>query len=275
MKRVAVVVLNWNGWRHTISCLESLRRLEYPDFELVVVDNASTDGSVEQIQRAIPEVRVLQSGANLGFGGGCNIGIVQALQAGFEYIWLINSDASCDPQALTELVRMADKDRKLGVLGAVIYDANDRTKIQLWGGGKVQLWSGVTRHLRGPGKPDFISGASALLRCSAIKEVGMFDSETFFMYWEDTDLCFKLRAAGWAIGVAPTAKVWHHESSSLGKGSAMLDLYFTQSGVRFLRRHASCASFSIALMLARMLLKRLVLRDWQRVRAVLSGYQAA
>lgn len=131
MKRVAVVVLNWNGWRHSLACLESLRQLEYPDYDILVVDNASTDGSVEHIQRAMPELRVFQSGTNFCFDGGCNVGMAHAAQAGAEYIWLINIDATCVPQAPAELVRMADTDARLGALGAVIYVAGHKAEIQL------------------------------------------------------------------------------------------------------------------------------------------------
>jgi GT2 family glycosyltransferase len=95
------------------------------------------------------------------------------------------------------------------------------------------------------------------------------------MYWEDTDLSFRLRTAGWKIGVAENAKVWHRESSSLGKGSPLLDQYFTQSGVRFLKKYSTFPVASIAFMLVRMVIKRLLLRDWPRLQAVLKGFAAA
>src|SRR5450830_1576724 len=101
MKRVDVVVLNWNGWQDTIACLASLQRQDYPHFNLLVVDNGSTDGSVDQIKKAMPALELLQTGANLGFGGGCNAGIKLALARGADYVWLINSDATVDSGALS------------------------------------------------------------------------------------------------------------------------------------------------------------------------------
>jgi GT2 family glycosyltransferase len=275
MKKVVIVVLNWNGWRDALACLRTLQRQDYENFDIVIVDNASTDDSVNEITNAMPGILLLQSGGNLGFGGGCNVGIRHALQSGADYVWLINSDATVSGDALSEMVLAAEHDKTLGLVGAVIFDADRKDEVQLWGGGTVQLWTGASHHLRSPGRLDFISGASALLRCSALKEVGLFDSKTYFMYWEDTDLSFRLRTAGWKIGVAENARVWHRESSSLGKGSPMLDQYFTQSGVRFLKKYSTFPVASIAFMLFRMVIKRLLLKDWSRLQAVFKGLAAA
>ena len=275
MKRVAVVILNWNGWKDTISCLESLLRLDYPDFYLVVVDNASTDDSVAQISRAMPHVELLQTGANLGFGGGCNAGIRHALDKGADYIWLVNSDAVADPGALSALVRVADGNPALGSVGSVLYEVDQLDKVQLWGGARVNLWTGQSRHQLFSRSLDFISGASLLLRRTALEEVGLFDQKTFFMYWEDTDIHFRLRKAGWQLAVADDSRLWHKQSASLKKQSPLLDEYFVQSGVRFLRRHAPFPSIPISLMLARMLVKRVVTGQFKRTKAVLKGFLAA
>lgn len=275
MKRVAVIVLNWNGWKDTISCLNSLQRLDYPDFYLIVVDNASTDDSVAQIERAVPNIELLQNGANLGFGGGCNAGIRYALGKGADYIWLVNSDAVADPGALSALVKVADDNPALGSVGSLLYEADQPDKIQLWGGARVNLWTGQSRHELVSGSLDFISGASLLLRRSALEEVGLFDQKTFFMYWEDTDIHFRLRKAGWQLAVSDNSRLWHKQSASLGKKSPVLDEYFVQSGVRFLRRHAPIPVIPISLMLARMLVKRVLTGQFKRTQAVLKGFLAA
>lgn len=275
MKRVDVVVLNWNGWQDTISCLASLKLLDYSNFNLLVVDNGSTDGSVEQIKKAMPSVELLQTGVNLGFGGGCNVGIRHALVRGADYVWLINSDATVDPGALSALVRVAEKTPALGAVGSVLYEANEHDRIQLWGGGTVNLWRGQSHHRRSPGRLDFISGASVLLRRTALETVDLFDQAAFFMYWEDTDLAFRLRKAGWELAVADDSRVWHKQCASLGKRSPLLDEYFTRSGVRFLRRYAPIPFISISLMLGMMLAKRMVMGDISRARAVLKGFLGA
>lgn len=275
MKRVDVVVLNWNGWQDTLACLASLARLDYPDFHLVVVDNGSTDGSAEKIRQAMPLVKLLQTGANLGFGGGCNAGMRHALAGDAEYVWLINSDATVDSGALSALVAVAEQNPALGSVGSVLHEADKPGLIQLWGGGRVNLWLGLSRHQITPGPPDFISGASVLLRRAALEEVGLFDDQTFFMYWEDTDLAFRLRGAGWQLAVADKSRIWHKQSATLGKGSPLLDQYFTQSAVRFFRRHAPVPFIPVSFMLLRMLAKRLASGHFVRVRAVLKGFLAA
>ena len=274
--RVAIVVLNWNGWRDTLACIGSLQKLDYADFRIVLVDNGSTDGSAEQFRRLLPTVELLQTGANLGFGGGCNAGIRHALAAGAEYVWLVNSDATVDPGALSALVRRADGNPQLGAVGSVLFDADAVTRVQLWGGGRVGLWLGRSVHCLSRGNTiDFVSGASMLLRRSALEQVGLFDDASFFMYWEDTDLGFRLRKAGWTLAVADDSKIWHKQSTSLGLGNPLLDEYATRSCVRFLRRHAPIPAVSVGLMLVRMVVKRVLVGRPDRLRAVIRGYRSA
>lgn len=275
MKRVGIIVLNWNGWPDTLACLASLGQLDYADCSVVVVDNGSTDGSVQHIRQAYPELDLLESGANLGFGGGCNVGIRHALDQGAEYVWLINSDATVAPDALSELVAVADSDPHLGSVGSVLYEADDPARVQLWGGGRVNLWLGRSVHCLTAGVPDFISGASVLLRAQALREVGLFDQASFFMYWEDTDLGFRLRRAGWTLAVAPASRVWHRQSASLGLGNPLLDEYAARSCFRFLRRHARMATVSVTLALLRMLFKRVLVGRADRFRAVWKAYRSA
>ena len=273
--RVAIVVLNWNGWQDTLACIASLQNVTYTDFRIVLVDNGSTDESMLHFQREIPSVELLQAGANLGFGGGCNVGIRHALAQGAEFVWLINSDATVDPGALSALVQLADQYPAVGAVGSVLFDAGAVTQIQLWGGGRVGLWSGRSVHCRAPAALDFVSGASVLLRAKALIQIGLFDEASFFMYWEDTDLGFRLRKSGWKLDVAEDSKIWHKQSTSLGFGNPLLDEYATRSCVRFLRRHAPVPIVSIGLMLVRMVVKRILIGRLDRMRAVLLGYRSA
>jgi GT2 family glycosyltransferase len=272
---VTVVVLNWNGWQDTIDCVASLRSMTGIEFHILVIDNGSTDGSVAHIEAALPGTEILQTGANLGFGGGCNVGIRHALAAGAEYVWLVNSDATVAPGALTAMVRVADHNPALGVVGSVLFDGGTVYRVQLWGGGRINLWLGRSIHSMCAGPIDFISGASMLLRRAALEDVGVFDEASFFMYWEDTDLGFRMREAGWQLAVAADSHIWHKESASLGLGSPVLDAYATRSCVRFLRRYAPMPKISIALMLVRMLIKRVLVGRPDRFLAVWRAYRAA
>jgi GT2 family glycosyltransferase len=274
-KRVDVVVLNWNGWQDTLTCLTSLQMQDYANAHLLLVDNGSTDGSIEHIRAAMPSLELLPTGANLGFGGGCNVGIRHALARGADYVWLINSDATVDAGALSALVCSAEACPEVGAVGSVLYEVDAREQIQLWGGGTVELGWGRSQHRLSPGPVDFVSGASVLLRRAALEGVGLFDEASFFMYWEDTDLGFRLREGGWKLAVAQDSRVWHKQSASLGKGSALLDEYFTRSALRFFKRHAPIPQLAIAVLLGRMLVKRLLLGHFNRVKAVLRGALAA
>jgi GT2 family glycosyltransferase len=275
MKSVFIVVLNWNGWQDTIACVQSLLRLKYADFRVLIIDNGSTDGSQDQLQAALPGVDLLQTGANLGFGGGCNVGIRHALASGAEYVWLVNSDATVDPDALAAMVKLADQNPEVGAVGSVLFDAGTVDQVQLWGGGRINLWLGRSNHCVSGGAIDFVSGASLLLRRAALEEVGLFDEESFFMYWEDTDLGFRLRNAGWRLAVAPDSHIWHKQSASLGLGNPVLDAYAARSCVRFLRRHAPVPKLSVALMLVRMLVKRVLVGRADRLHAVWRAYRSA
>ena len=273
--RITVIVLNWNGAADTLRCLASLKAMAQPLPDILVVDNHSGDDSVAQILRVHPALTILQTGANLGFGGGCNAGIRHALTQGADYIWLLNNDTLVEADTLSAMVQTMAQHHTAGAVGSVIYDMDVPTRVQVWGGGLVQRWLGRARPLRGPGEPAFISGASMLLRVDALRQVGLFDEQRFFMYWEDTDLGFRLRARGWTLAVAPQSRVWHRLSASLGQGSAQLDAYFMRSAVRFLRLHAPCPPLAITSLASTLLLKRILLGHWHRVRAVWQGLRSA
>ena len=273
MKSVSIIVLNWNGWRDTVKCLTSLESLNYRNFRVVVVDNDSTDDSVPQIRQAFPDLAIIEAKKNLGFAGGCNLGIRQALRDGAEFVWLLNNDTKVDPGALGAMVEMADTDPKIGAVGSAIYSAEEPEHLVAWGGGHVNFWLGHSRHFLNSvpnNRIDFLTGASLLLRCAALKSLGLLD-EGFFMYWEDGDYCFRLRRAGWTLAVAGNSLVWHKEQGSVGKKSALLDRHFNQSARRFFARHAPVPFISIWAGTALRIAKRVILGDWKRACAVLAG----
>jgi GT2 family glycosyltransferase len=235
--RVLVIVLNWNGCDDTLSCLSSLEKLDYPNHEVVVVDNGSTDDSEVRIREAYPDIVLLQTGRNLGFAGGNNVGIRYALGQGADYIWLLNNDTVVAPDALRTMVDVAMGDSDVGAVGSELYYMNEQDKIQAYGGGWVSLWSGRSRHYTARVPPDelrYITGASLLLGHDILDQVGLLD-ERFFMYWEDADYAFRIREAGWKLAVAPECRVWHKESASLSKRSPTLDFYFNASAARFFK----------------------------------------
>jgi GT2 family glycosyltransferase len=217
---VSVIVVNWNGLAYLPECLESLARQSYAALEVVVVDNGSTDGSVEYLraERARGGVRLVESPSNAGFAGGNNLGIRASKGA---YVALINNDAAADPRWVEALVAAAEADPRVGMCASKIY-LWDRPGV-LDGAGLVISGDGIGRG-RGrlePDRPEFDraedallpSACAALYRRAMLDEIGLFD-EDFFAYCEDTDLGLRARIAGWRCRYSPAAVVRHRYSGS-------------------------------------------------------------
>ena len=115
------MILNWNGWEQTLDCVESCRRLTWSNFRILVVHNASSDGSEEILRERLPDIEIIQSGSNLGFAGGCNVGIRRAIENSADYIWLLNNDTIVDAEALSVLVAALENDPAAGFAGSKIY----------------------------------------------------------------------------------------------------------------------------------------------------------
>jgi GT2 family glycosyltransferase len=271
--KVTVVLLIWNGWHHTSLCLSSLEQLDYPNFNVVVIDNGSTDDSGARIRETFPWAKLIENGKNLGFTGGCNAGIRYAQQQGSDFIWLLNNDTTVDPGALRAMVEKAQTNPRIGAVGSVIYFMDEPTRLQCWGGGYVNFWLGKS----GPylkevadDKIEFITGCSLLLSRAAIDEIGALD-ERFFMYWEDADICFRLRRAGWLLAVAADSKLWHKGYTSIGKGKVSSYRNFNASAAHFFRKHAPFPLFSMWMGFALRLGKRIASGDWEKLRATWIG----
>ena len=271
--RVAIVVLNWNGWKDTQMCLSSLRQLNYQNYEVIVVDNGSSDDSVARIGSEFSEATIVKTGKNRGFAGGCNLGIAHALSDNADFVWLLNNDTIVDPEALQCLVNRAKADGRIAAVGSAIYFMEEPHRLQAWGGGRVNFWLGRSRHFLAAVPDDgvdFITGASMLISRVSLESVGLLD-EQFFMYWEDADFCFRLRKANWKLAVAGDSKVWHKESASVGKNSVSLDKYFNASAAQFFLRHAAIPFVPLWTGAGLRLAKRALNGDWQRIRAVWAG----
>lgn len=269
-QKVAVLVLNWNGWRDTLACLRAVSVSRGVPFELIVIDNGSTDGSVLHIAEAYPNVRIIATGQNLGFGAGNNVGLRWAIEHGADYAWVLNNDTVVEPDALRELVATAERDETIGMVGSVLRHVGPDPRIQAWGGGRVSFWTGRATNLRRPGRPDYITGASMLLRIRAIEQTGLFD-EGYFMYWEDADLSLRMKRAGWRIAVADRSRLVHKESVTAANDKALQARQFSESTVRFFRNHARVPVTPIVIGLGLRVAKYLASCRLDTVGAIFSG----
>lgn len=259
--RVGCVILNWNGWQDTTACLDALRLTPYPNLFTVVVDNGSTDDSVLRIRAAHKDASLIETGKNLGFSGGNNVGIREALRQNCDYIWLLNNDTEASPEVLPEMVRTAESNPKVGAVGSVILYTDAKRNVNAWGGGRVNRWIGRCWHITVPPKDgrglDFLTAASLLVRRKAFEQVGLMD-DRFFLYWEDVELCFRLRRYGWKLAVATRGTVLHKVGASSSKNTRALERYYTNSGMRFLAEFSPVPPVSKMLFVSQRVLNRLV-----------------
>jgi GT2 family glycosyltransferase len=246
--RVVIIVLNWNGLADTLGCLESLARLDYADqvgaYEVVVVDNGSTDGSVQAIQAHFPRVPLIENGENLGYAGGNNVGLRYGLRQGADYALLLNNDTEVAPDFLRRLVDAAQADPQVSVAGPTIC-YYDQPEIIWSAGGAIDWRRGRTRMVglnerdvgqfgNEPREVDFISGCAMLVRRVILEQVGLLD-ERFFAYYEEVEWCVRVRQAGSKIVHVPQARLWHKITPKARAASSSVHYYMTRNRLLFLR----------------------------------------
>ena len=244
---VAVILVNWNGQKDTLACLESLRALQvYPTMrhQVIVVDNASSDGSAERIAESFPEVHLLRQDQNLGFVGGNNAGIELARRLGADLVLLLNNDTLVSPDFLAHLVDAFQSDPQAGAVGPLI-NYHQQPDV-IWSAGGAIDWSrGSTRMIglneRDSGQygtqsqaVDFVTGCAILVPMRVIDRVGILD-ERFFAYYEETEWCVRISRAGFRILFVPSAKIWHKILPTARAASPMVHYYMTRNRLLFLR----------------------------------------
>jgi len=246
-KLVYIILLNWNGWKDTIDCVKSCRQLSYPDFRIIIVDNGSTDGSDAILREQFPEIELIQTGVNLGFAGGNNVGIRYALEHGADYVWLLNNDTKVDAKTLSALVQVAKDDKNVGMVGSkIVYHDDPR---MLWYAGAVldpekpyrPYHRGLNEEDRGQYdevcETGFITGCSLLARKEMMDAVGLLNDE-LFLYFEDVDWSARAKARGWKLVYCPLSLVYHMVSVSVGGADSPTLLYYTaRNRLYFVRRN--------------------------------------
>lgn len=270
---VYVLVLNYQSWGDTVKCLGALERLQYPNFRVLVLDNASPNDSATRIQTAFPNIELMRLERNLGFAGGNNAGIRRALLDGAKYLWLLNPDTLADPESLTLMVQLAQSDARIGAVGSVLYEMDSPEQVQVWGGAEIVLSWGLIRLLGGPeglSRLSYISGASVLLRREALERVGLLD-EGFFMYGEDADLGLRLTRAGFKLAVASDSRVLHKGGTSWNGANLVADENFAAANVRLFRKHAPFPVIAAASYCVFWTLEYTLRRRWASVGALGRG----
>lgn len=241
------VILNTNRRDDTLACIESLRANDYPNQRIIVLDNASSDGSVAAITARFPGVQIIPLQRNLGYAGNNNVGIAAAVAQGADWVFVLNEDTILAPDCLSQMIAAAQQTRltrQVGVVGPMVYHYEEQDVIQSAGGALDRYW--ISHHIaenepdRGqfsaPRPVDWISGCAILVHRDVINQVGALD-ERFFYYWEETDWCLRAARAGWAILHAPNAKLWHKGVQRDYQPNPSVTYYNTRNRFLVLAKH--------------------------------------
>ncbi|MBI1888430.1 MAG: glycosyltransferase family 2 protein [Candidatus Spechtbacteria bacterium] len=286
--KVFILLLNWNNWHETEECLKSLEKVDYQNFEVIVVDNGSnerppinppTSPLAPLSPRSLGEaglnkergvggevakrgrVELICNDTNLGFAGGNNVGIRYALAHGADYVLLLNNDAVAAPDFLTELMKAAESNPSFGILGSRIYAYG--TNNIIFEGGKVNRWLTSGEHATCNMQyaiykvVDYITGAAMLVKREMIEKIGMMREE-YFLYYEDVDWCVRAKKTGYKCVLVPTSKVWHKVSATTKEGSPSYIYYHTRNSLMLAKFNGNCIQKTAAYILgAWILLKQL------------------
>ena len=261
MKKICIIIVNWNRKKDTLTCLESLGKISRGKHtvEIVVVDNASSDGTAEAVVEKFPDVTVLASKTNDGFTGGNNRGMRYAMRHGADFIWLLNNDTMVHKNVLLGLLD-ALKHRAVGLAGSKIYFApgyefhhdryrsGERGRVIWYAGGLVD-WANMYASHRGvdevdegqydtPSDTQFITGCSLMIKREVIQSIGYLD-DRYFLYLEDLDYSLRARDAGFRLVYSPASVLWHINAGSTGKpGHGLHQYYLTRNRLLVGMRYA-------------------------------------
>ena len=229
-----IVIVNWNRPHDTIECINSVKSINYNNYNIVIVDNGSNDNSPDIINNMHDDVILIKNKENLGFAGGNNVGIRFALDNGAEYIWLLNNDTVVHQNALTAMVDLGERIPESGILGSKIY-YYDKPELIWYAGAtinwrKVVSWHTGINQVDQPqycviNEVDRVTGCSMLVKRDFCERIGLMD-EKLFLYVEEVDWCVRAKKAGYKILYVPESKVYHKISSSTGEDFDIIYNYF-------------------------------------------------
>lgn len=208
--RVEIVILNFQGERWLDACLTSVFKTQYDQFEVIVVDNASGDGSVRLVQERFPAVELIVNKGNLGFSEGNNVGIRRALEKRADYIVLLNPDTKVTPEWLTQLVSVGEGLASVGIIGAVQLDY-ESTQLNSWTKSAFPHLQDVLSHPEESASSvvvEWVEGACFAIKRQVLEEIGLLDP-IYFAFYEEIDFCRRALLRGWETALAVHARIHH------------------------------------------------------------------
>lgn len=244
--KVFIVVLNFNSYMDTVECLNSLKNIDYENYEVIIVDNSSVDGSFEKLKDKFKSYIILKTKENKGYANGNNLGIDYALKNGAEYICVLNNDVVVESDFLSKIIDVM-KDKKVGIAGPCICSYDNRQNIQAMGA-NINLYTGLTQ-AKSKGKKysdfqsenikvDYLGGACFVIKREVIDKIGAIP-ENYFLFFEETEFCLSAARIGYELVCVCSSKVYHKGSSTISKYSGLSYYFLNRNRVVFMRRNAN------------------------------------
>lgn len=230
--KIFIIILNWNRFKDIAECLESVRKTDYPNYDIIVVDNASVDGSVEKVKELFPEIILIKNNENLGFAGGNNVGMKYAINNGADYVWLLNNDTVVTKDTLTNLILTGERIPDVGLLSPMIYDSIRKDVVQYYGSlldrrkfvqkkiNDIKRFSLLDRN------DSYLWGTALLIKRKVIEAIGYLN-EDLFAYWEDADYSIRALKTGFYNKIEPKAIIFHrHHAGDNGDRQMPFHYYY-------------------------------------------------
>ncbi|MHA1380620.1 MAG: glycosyltransferase family 2 protein [Candidatus Helarchaeota archaeon] len=248
--KVSIIILNWNGLKDTVECLESLKKITYPNYEVIVVDNDSDGDDASVLEKKYNGyIEVIRNKENLGFSGGNNVAIRKVLKTGeSEYVLLLNNDTVVEPSFLDELIKIAESNLKIGIIGPKILNPNNSLQVSCW---KYHSYFNVFnvsffhnffgnfytyRNVKNPKEVDVVSGACILFKKKVLEKIGLLD-KNIFLYSEETDICYRAKKAGYKIIYYPNCSIIHYGGQATKNILQIATVHSYKSKIYFFHKH--------------------------------------
>lgn len=244
--KTAVIILNFNSYNQTIECIESVKNITYPNYEIIVVDNNSKDDSLQQIKGSFPDVILLKSRDNLGYASGNNLGIKYALEKNIEYICILNNDVAVDRNFLEPIIKTLMDDKNAAAAGPSICYYGQDDVIQAMGG-NINLYTGLPT-MKFKGKKlsqvkedivsvDYLGGACFVVKAEILKKIGLIP-ENYFLFYEETEFFLNIKRQGYKLISIRDSRVYHKVSGTISKYKGLSYFFLNRNRIIFVRRNA-------------------------------------
>ena len=305
MPPIYIIILNYKKWQDSRDCLESVLRSTYTNFSVFVIDNNSGNNSLEHLSvwlenkiagetslqdeptsyvllerrelngstdfSKFPKIIFIQNDENAGFAAGNNV-VLKFLRDQDAYFWLLNPDMVVKEDTLAELIQFTMRLPSQSIVGAVVRSYSGNRELLIYGGDKVNFLSATVSMIKKPGsvhRLDYISGGCLFTHASNLNQLGLLPEE-YFLYWEETDWCYRAKQSGYGLYVCTSATCYNKISTVIGK-SFMADYYYARNGLLFISKFRRKNIPFVLFFLGIRFLKRIVTGRWARARGIFKG----